>query len=84
MHSTVPTPAAHGTDDNHAMPFEDAVKKAFGLEGEVWLRHANPWSVYTLIPIPVLLVAAVWSRQWIGWWCLVAAGADVSASGSPP
>jgi hypothetical protein len=40
--------------------------------------------VYTRIPIPVLLVAAVWSRQWIGWWCLVAAGADVSASESPP
>ncbi len=77
MHSTVPTPAAHGTDDNHAMPFEDAVKKAFGLEGEVWLRHANPWSVYTRIPIPALLVAAVWSRQWIGWWCLVAVGVVV-------
>ncbi len=77
MYSTVPTPAAHGTDDNHAMPFEDAVKKAFGLEGEVWLRHANPWSVYTRIPIPALLVAAVWSRQWIGWWCLVAVGVVV-------
>ena len=38
------------------VPFEDSVKKAFGLEGEVWLRHANPWSVYTRMPIPALLV----------------------------
>jgi hypothetical protein len=48
----------------------DAVARAFGLEGDAWQRHANPWSVYTRIPIPALIVAAVWSRQWIGWWYL--------------
>jgi hypothetical protein len=53
------------------MAFEDSVKRAFGLEGDAWLRHANPWSVYTRIPIPALLVAAVWTRQWLGGWCLV-------------
>ncbi len=44
----------------------DAVAKAFGLTGDAWQRHANPWSAYTRIPIPALLVAAVWSRQWTG------------------
>ena len=53
------------------MNVEKSVVKAFGLQGEAWLRHANPWSVYTRIPIPALLVAAVWSRQWLGWWCLI-------------
>lgn len=53
------------------------MKKAFGLEGDAWLRHANPWSVYTRIPIPALLVAAVWSRQWLGWWCLAPVAAVV-------
>jgi hypothetical protein len=41
--------------------------KAFGLTGaDAWRRHANPWSVYTRIPIPLLLTAAIWSRTWIG------------------
>ena len=54
------------------MSFERRLAKAFGLAGDdAWRRHANPWSVYTRIPIPVLLVVAIWSRAWIGWWCLV-------------
>jgi uncharacterized protein DUF6653 len=49
--------------------------KVFGLGGdEAWRRHANPWSVYTRIPIPLLLVGAIWSRAWIGWWSLVPIG----------
>ena len=49
---------------------EDKMGRAFGLDGAGWARHANPWSVYTRIPIPVLLAAAVWTREWIGWWSL--------------
>ena len=30
--------------------------------------------MYTRIPIPALLVAAIWSRAWIGWWSLVPIG----------
>jgi len=41
------------------MAVDDAVAKAFGLQGDAWQRHANPWSVYTRIPIPALLVVAV-------------------------
>ncbi|MFW3171972.1 DUF6653 family protein [Geodermatophilus sp. CPCC 206100] len=53
------------------MAIEASMAKAFGLTGEAWQRHANPWSVYTRIPIPALLAAAVWTRAWIGWWSLV-------------
>jgi hypothetical protein len=54
------------------MSFESRVAKVFGLAGEdAWRRHANPWSVYTRIPIPLLLVAAIWARVWISWWCVV-------------
>ena len=45
---------------------EDRMAKAFGLEGDAWERHAHPWSVYTRIPIPALLAAAIWTRTWIG------------------
>ena len=60
------------------MAMDEAVAKAFGLTGDAWQRHANPWSAYTRIPIPALLVAAVWSRQWIGWWCLAAVAVVVA------
>ncbi len=50
---------------------EKTMAKAFGLEGDAWRRHANPWSVYTRIPIPALLAAAIWTYAWIGWWSLV-------------
>ena len=49
------------------MAVDARMAKAFGLEGDSWQRHANPWSVYTRIPIPPLLAAAIWSRRWIGW-----------------
>jgi hypothetical protein len=54
---------------------EQAMIKAFGMTDEVWRRHANPWSVYTRIPIPGLFALAVWSRAWIGRWSLVPIGA---------
>jgi hypothetical protein len=57
------------------MSVESQLAKLFGLHGEqAWRRHANPWSVYTRIPIPLLLVAAIWSRVWIGWWSLLPVG----------
>src|SRR6185295_7828844 len=57
------------------MSLDGRLARVFGLDGEqAWLRHANPWSVYTRIPVPVLLVIAIWSRAWIGWWCLLPIG----------
>jgi hypothetical protein len=57
---------------------EQAMVKAFGLDDRVWARHANPWSVYTRIPIPAMLALAVWSRTWIGRWSLLPVGAVVA------
>jgi hypothetical protein len=63
-----------GTRGGIAMTMDARLAKAFGLEGDGWQRHANPWSVYTRIPIPALLVAAIWSRTRIGRRSLVPVG----------
>jgi hypothetical protein len=41
------------------------------MNDHAWRRHAHPWSVYTRFATIPPLVLAVWSRTWIGWWCLV-------------
>ncbi|WP_222262919.1 DUF6653 family protein [Modestobacter marinus] len=56
------------------MTMDARLAKAFGLEGDGWQRHANPWSVYTRIPIPPMLAAAIWSRTRFGWGSLVPVG----------
>jgi uncharacterized protein DUF6653 len=54
---------------------EKSILKGFGLQGDAWRRHANPWSVYTRIPVLAALVAAIWTYAWIGWWSLLPVGA---------
>ena len=54
------------------------IAKAFGLEGEGWMRHANPASVWTRFSVLTLLALAVWSRDWIGIWCLVPVGLAIA------
>ena len=49
-----------------------SVTKLFGLEGDRWMRHANPVSVWTRFAVLPLLALAIWSREWIGWWSLAA------------
>ena len=53
------------------MALDATIAKAFGLQGDAWQRHANPWSVFTRLPIPPLLVGAIWSREWFGWRSLI-------------
>ena len=53
---------------------ERRVAKAFGLEGDKWMRHANPTSVWTRFAILPVLAIAIWSYDWIGWWSLVPTG----------
>ncbi len=50
---------------------ERRVAKLFGLEGEAWMRHANPVSVWTRFSVVSLLAVSIWSRDWIGWLCLI-------------
>lgn len=42
-----------------------------GMTDEAWRRHANPWSVWTRFAAIPLMLAAIWSRVWIGWWAVV-------------
>lgn len=44
------------------------------MDDATWARHANPWSVYTRVPLMMLLALAVWSRVWLGWWALLPLG----------
>lgn len=53
------------------MRIDKGLEKSMAMSDATWARHANPLSVYTRIPILPLLALAIWSRVWIGWWCLV-------------
>ncbi|MBL0886140.1 hypothetical protein HGK34_07615 [Myceligenerans sp. I2] len=44
------------------------------MTDDTWKRHANPWSVWTRFAAIPVFELAVWSREWIGWWCLVGVG----------
>lgn len=47
------------------------LERLMAMDDAAWERHANPWSGWTRIPILPLLALSVWSRVWLGWWCLV-------------
>jgi hypothetical protein len=49
------------------MTLENRISRLFGLDEETWMRHANPWSVWTRNTVLPLLVLAFWSRIWLGW-----------------
>ncbi|WP_199335003.1 DUF6653 family protein [Streptomyces sp. GMR22] len=55
----------------------NAAAAVHGMSGETWKRHANPWSVWTRFAAIPAFELAVWSRQWLGWWCLAAVVAVV-------
>ncbi len=53
------------------MTFERKIADAFDMSDSNWERHANPWSVWTRFTILPLLILAIWSRVWLGWWALI-------------
>lgn len=57
-----------------SMRLDKAIERSMMMSDATWARHANPWSFWTRVPILVLLALAIWSRVWIGWWCLVPLG----------
>ena len=42
------------------------IPSAFGLEGDSWMRHSNPVSVWTRFAVLPMLIGSIWSRKWIG------------------
>lgn len=56
------------------MNIEKTLARLFGLEGDQWLRHANPKSVYSRFPILPLLIISVWTRVWIGVYFVIPLG----------
>ncbi len=45
-------------------------EKLMSMSDRTWMRHANPWSVWTRFTCLPLICLAVWSRAWVGWWSL--------------
>ena len=48
-----------------------SLARAFQMSPEVWARHANPLSVWTRYAALPVLIFAIWSRAWIGWWSVL-------------
>ncbi len=48
-----------------------ASEKLMSMSEESWSRHANPWSVWTRFTCLPLIVLAIWSRFWLGWYALI-------------
>ncbi len=69
MTDTIPSTAGRTAPTTEAR-----VARLFGLEGERWMRHANPISVWTRFSVVSLLALSIWSREWIGLLCLVPIG----------
>jgi len=53
------------------MTLEKQIAKIFNLKGDNWMKHANPWSVWTRFATLPFLIFAIWSRVWIGWYSLI-------------
>lgn len=54
-----------------------ALERLMRMDERAWRRHASPWSVWTRVAAFPLLVLAIWSRVWIGWWAAPAIAAIV-------
>lgn len=50
------------------MRFIEAMAPMLAMDERTWRRHANPWSVWTRIPLLLVFVAALFWRDELGWW----------------
>lgn len=48
------------------------------MDDAAWRRHANPWSGLTRFTVAPLIALAIWSRDWIGVWSLLALAAALA------
>lgn len=49
---------------------EHLLSRIMQMDDRTWRRHASAWSVWTRFATLPLLVLAIWSRVWLGWWAL--------------
>lgn len=50
---------------------EEKISKIFNLQGDNWMKHANPWSIWTRFATLPFLILAIWSRVWLDWYSLI-------------
>jgi hypothetical protein len=62
---------AHAGTHNEVMGVTSGIAGLFRMTDDAWRRHANPWSVWTRFAAIPLMILAIWSRVWLGWWCLL-------------
>ena len=60
------------SDNLPAMNIFKASERLMGMSDAAWARHANPLSVYSRFSCLPLIALAIWSRDWIGWWSVIA------------
>lgn len=53
------------------MDFSKLLQGIFLPDNESWLKHANPWSIWSRFATLPFIILAIWSRYWIGWYCLI-------------
>lgn len=60
------------------MTLEKKMARLFNLNDRNFMKHANPWSVWTRYSVLPIIVVAFWSRIWIGWWSAVPAAVSLA------
>ncbi len=53
------------------MDIDKLLVKVFLPDDESWLRHANPWSIWSRFATLPFIILSFWSRVWIGWYCVI-------------
>ncbi|WP_075222072.1 DUF6653 family protein [Acuticoccus yangtzensis] len=54
-----------------------AITAMMAMDEATWARHANPWSVWTRVPILAAFALALYARAWIGAWAALPVAALV-------
>lgn len=60
------------------MAIDRAIERLFAMDDAVWARHASGWSVWTRVATLPVLLLALWSHAWIGWWSLLLIAAVIA------
>lgn len=53
------------------MVYDRIAMRLMTMSDAVWIRHANPWSVWTRFAMFPFWFIAIWSWTWIGGWALL-------------